>query len=222
LEAKLKDFNSSAQLQRRELGIRQCALLDANQSPWQKLYHARNEQSFITFKGFNYASFDYLLSKFQPLYRRYSPYTENGKISVVHYQDGTRGGWPQFLDAAACLGLVLGYTRTLSLFSRCSIKLLYKVLKEEPSARVEIPSEEEIRVYQEVIFSNFPVLGGTWCVVDRLKIKIQKSGDKEIKNAYYNGWLLSNFVGYILVFAPSGVIVSMIITLQRMVGCMRH
>ncbi len=78
---------------------------------------------------------------------------------------------------AACLGLVLGYTRTLSLFSRCSIKLLYKVLKEEPSARVEIPSEEEIRVYQEVIFSNFPVLGGTWCVVDRLKIKIQKSGD---------------------------------------------
>jgi hypothetical protein len=109
------------------------------------------------------------------------------------------------LDAAACLGLVLGYTRTkgsllalqqvfgathlvLSLFLRHSIKLLYKVLKEEPSARVENPSEEEIRGYQEVISSNFPVLDGTWCVVDGLKIKIQKSGDEDIQSAYYNGF----------------------------------
>jgi len=93
-EAKLEDFLSSAELQRRDRYIRRCALLDANQSPWQKLYHSRNEQSFITFTGFNYASFDYLLSKFQPLYQRYSPYTVNGKIPMVRNQDGTRGGRP--------------------------------------------------------------------------------------------------------------------------------
>jgi hypothetical protein len=93
-ETKLEDFLSSAELQRRDRYIRRCALLDANQSPWQKLYHSRNEQSFITFTGFNYASFDYLLSKFQPLYQRYSPYTVNGKISMVRNQDGTRGGRP--------------------------------------------------------------------------------------------------------------------------------
>ena len=227
-EAKLKDFLSSAELQRRDRRIRRCSLLDANQSPWQKLYHSRNEQSLITFTGFNYASFDYLLSKFQPFYRRYSPYTGNGKISVVRHPDGTRGGRPRSLDAAACLGLALGYTRTkgslfsvqmvfgvthsvLSAFLRYSIKLLYKVLKEEPSARVVIPSDEEIREYQENISSNFPVLDGTWCVVDGLKIKIQKSGDEEIQNAYYNGWLHSHFIGCIFVFAPSGVIVSCIV-----------
>jgi hypothetical protein len=143
---------------------------------------------------------------------------------VVRHQDGTRGGWPRSLDAVVCLGLVLGYTRTkgsrfslqmvfgathsvLALFLRYSIKVLYKALKEEPSARVEIPSEEEIKEYQEVISSNLPVLDGTWCVVDGLKIKIQKSGDEEIQNAYYNGWLHSHFVGCIFVFAPSGVIV---------------
>jgi hypothetical protein len=115
------------------------------------------------------------------------------------------------LDAAACLGLVLGYTHTkgslfslqmvfgathsvLAAFLRYSIKLLYKVLKEEPSARVVIPSEEEIREYQEIMSSNFPVLDGTG-VVDGLKIKIQKSGDEEIQNVYYNGWLHSHFVG---------------------------
>ena len=152
-EAKLKDFLSSAELQRRGRRIRRCALLDANHSPWQKLYHSRNEQSLITFTGFDYAFFDNLLSKFQPFYRRYSPYAENGKILVVCHPDGTRGGRPRSLDAAACLGLALGYTRTkgslfslqmvfgathsvLAAFLRYSIKLLYKVLKEEPSALV--------------------------------------------------------------------------------------
>jgi hypothetical protein len=81
-------------------------------------------------------------------------------------------------------------------------------LKEEPSARVEIPSVEEIIDYQEVVSSQFPVLNGTWCAVDGLKIPIQKSGDEEIQNAYYNGWLQSHFVGCIFVFTPSGLIVS--------------
>jgi hypothetical protein len=53
-EAKLKDFLSTAEKQRRDRRIRQCALLDANQSPWQKLYHSRNDRSFITFTGFDY------------------------------------------------------------------------------------------------------------------------------------------------------------------------
>jgi hypothetical protein len=66
-----------------------------------------------------------------------------------------------------------------------------------------------------VISSNFPVLDGTWCAVDGLKIKIQKSGDEEIQNAYYNGWLLSHFVGCIFVFAPSGVIVRCTVNAPR-------
>jgi hypothetical protein len=226
-EAKLKHFLSSAELQKRDRRICRCALLYADQSPWQKLYHSRNEQSFITFTGFDCATFYYLLSKFTPLYLRYSPYSINCKIVVIQNEDGTRGR-PRCLDAAACLGLVLGYTRAkgslfslqmifgathsvLSLFLRYSIKLLYKVLKEEPSARIEIPAEEDIREYQEVIASNFPVLDGTWCVVDGLKIPIQKSGDEATQNAYYNGWLHSHFVGCIFVFAPSGVIVSCIV-----------
>jgi len=134
-------------------------------------------------------------------------------------------GRKRSLDAPSCLGLVLGYTRTkgslfslqmifgathsvLALFLRYSIKLLYKVLKEEPSARVEIPSVEEIRGYQDVVSSQFPVLNGTWCVVDGLKIPIQKSGDEAIQNAYYNGGLHSHFIGCIFVFSPSRLTVA--------------
>jgi len=108
--------------------------------------------------------------------------------------------------------MIFGVTHSvLALFLWYSIKLLYKVLKEEPTARIEIPSVEEIMEYQEVISSHFPVLNCTWCVVDGLKIPIQKSGDEATQNTYYNGWLHSRFVGDIFVFAPSGVIVACIL-----------
>jgi hypothetical protein len=88
------------------------------------------------------------------------------------------------------------------------MRLLFKLLKEEVDARVEIPSVEEIAEYKDVVNRNFPALNGCWCVMDGLKIPIQKSGDESTQNAYYNGWLHSHFVGCVFVFAPSGVIVA--------------
>jgi hypothetical protein len=52
------------------------------------------------------------------------------------------------------------------------LRLLFKVLKEEVDARVELPSTEEISEHQDVVRSNFPALNGSWCVMDGLKIPI--------------------------------------------------
>jgi hypothetical protein len=128
-------------------------------SSFRALYNSRNDQSFITFTGLDYRSFQYLLDKFRPLYNRYSPYVENGKVARVTYQGGTHGQ-PRSLDAASCLGLVLGYTRTrgglyalqmlfgisysvLAVFLKFSMRLLYKVLLEEEGAKVQLPSDEK-------------------------------------------------------------------------------
>jgi hypothetical protein len=40
--------------------------------------------------------------------------------------------------------------------------------------------------YQDVLRTNFPALDGSWCVMDGLKILIEKSGDNLTQNAYYN------------------------------------
>jgi hypothetical protein len=82
------------------------------------------------------------------------------------------------------------------------------VLKEEPLAKVAIPSVEEIQEYQAVVRDNFPALDGAWCVMDGLKIPIQRSGDELAQNAYYNGWSHAHFVGCVMAFAPSGIIVA--------------
>jgi hypothetical protein len=79
-EAKLKHFLSLAELRRRDRRIQRCALVDANQSPWQKLYHSRNDQSCITFTGVDFGTFEYLLPKLRPMYQCYSLYSNNGKI----------------------------------------------------------------------------------------------------------------------------------------------
>jgi hypothetical protein len=85
------------------------------QLPFHRLHHSRNDQSFITLTGVDYDTFEYLLTKFGLLYLWYSPYSVNGKIVVVRSRGGGAGR-PQSLDAAACLGLVLGYTRTRGSF----------------------------------------------------------------------------------------------------------
>ena len=223
-EMKLKHFMSAWERRLRDRRIPRCALVDTRVSSFQRLYQSRNDQAFITFTGFDYSSFDYLLSKFSPLYHRYSPYSLNGKI--VRVRDvGPNSGRPRSLGPADCLGLLLGYTRTrgsfftlqmvfgathsvLCLFLKFSMRLLFKVLKEEVDARVEIPSVEEIAEFKDVVNRSFPALDGCWCVMDGLKIPIQKSGDDSTQNAYYNGWLHSHFVGCVFVFAPSGVIVA--------------
>jgi hypothetical protein len=66
----------------------------------------------------------------------------------------------------------------------------------------------EIQEYQAVVRDNFTALDGAWCVMDGLKIPIQRSGDKLTQNAYYNGWLHAHFVGCMMAFAPSGIIVA--------------
>jgi hypothetical protein len=223
-QMKLRDFFSFVELQRRYRRIPCCALVDTRQSSFQRLYYSRNDQAFITFTGLDISAFQYLLAQFEPLYFRYSPYSMNGKIVTMRENDVTKGR-PRLLGPADCLGLVLGYTRTtgslyalqmvfgashsvLCLFLKFSMRLLFRVLKEEADTKIALPSAQEVAEFQEVVKTNFPALDGAWCVMDGLKVKIQKSGDEATQNASYNGWLHDHFVGCVFVFAPSGVIVA--------------
>jgi len=223
-DAEFKALLPDDQRKARSRRIPRCALVHMDYSSYRALYISRNDQSFITFTGLDYKSFQYLLTKFRRLYNRYSPYVVDGKLVDVQHQGGSRGR-PRSLDAAGCLGLALGYTRTkggvfglqmifgvsysvLLVFLKYSLRLLYKVLLEEDGAKVQLPPVDKIAEYQEVIGVNYPALEGTWCVMDGLKLQIQKSGDETMQNAYYNGWLHDHLVGSVYIFAPSGLIVA--------------
>ncbi len=202
-QTNLKHFMSSLKRRLRDWCIPRCALLDSSQS-FQWLCCSRNDQAFIALTGLDYSSFQGLLNKFMPLYNHYSPYSNSGRIVVLSEMQ-IKKGRPHSLGPTDCLGLVLGCARTrgtlfalqmvfgashsvLYLFLKYSVQLLFRVLKDEVDARVDIPSAEVTTEYQEVVRTNFPALYGSWCIMDRLKIPIEKSGNDLMQNAHYNGY----------------------------------
>ena len=82
-----------------------------------------------------------------------------------------------------------------------------KCRQEDEAAQVCIPSPEKIQEFKDIIRDNYPALDGAWCVMDGLKLLIQKPGDDVVQNGYYNGWLHDHFVSCVYVFVPSGHIV---------------
>jgi hypothetical protein len=115
---------------------------------------SRNDQAFITFTSLDFSSFQYVLNKFTPLYNWYCPYSQSSKITVIR-ERVVKKGRPRSLGPADCLALVLGYTRTkgslfalqmvfiathsvLCLFLKYSMRLLFRLLKEEEDARVAL------------------------------------------------------------------------------------
>ena len=85
-------------------------------------------------------------------------------------------------------------------------RILFKVLSNDANARVEIPSDEKIREYQEIIREQYPLLAGTWYSMDGLKLTLERSGDRVIQCNYYNGWTHDHYVSAVYVFCPDGTI----------------
>jgi hypothetical protein len=117
----------------------------------------------------------------------------------------------------ALLQMVFGVTNSvLSIFLKFGIWLLFKVLKNEEHAQVKVPEVDDIATYKAAIQDNIPDLSGVWCIMDGLKIPIQKAADEETQNAYYNGWLHGHFVGFVYVFVLSGFIMACMLNAPRL------
>jgi hypothetical protein len=220
-----KSALSLAMRRRRDRRIPRIALHDPRESAWVKLYSSNSEQALITFTGLDYPSYNYLSSKFEVLYQRYTPYSANGKIVVRRTENGRpRIRRPRLLDSRGCLALVCAFTRTrgsmyclqllfgitaspLSLFLRFGRRLLLRILKQEPGARVQMPSIEEINDYKEIVLRRYPNLNDVWFVMDGLKLYIEQGCGYDIQACFYNGWMHDHYVSNVFVFAPSGLIV---------------
>jgi hypothetical protein len=68
-----------------------------------------------------------------------------------------------------------------------------------------MPSDDDIRVFINVISSKYPTLADCWGAMDGLPI--QKAGDDVIQSYFYNGWKCSHYVACLFLFTPDGHIV---------------
>ena len=108
----MRTFRSLLTLEgrRRRAGFVPRASLQAHMaSSWRYLYETDNDQALITKTGFDHKVFSDLNNLFSPVFRWYSPWTEDGFVKRLTNPDE---GKPRILDSAGCLGLVLSWYRT--------------------------------------------------------------------------------------------------------------
>lgn len=66
----------------------------------------------------------------------------------------------------------------------------------------------EITAFKNAIKERHPLLTDVYCFADGLKLMLQQSGDVVFQNRYYNGYTHDHYVWNVLVFVPSGRLMS--------------
>lgn len=169
--------------------------------------------------GFDAESFDRILEKFGPMFSGHTPFDPSGMIVEFEYTRGRK----REVQPEDCLGLVLVWTRTrgslnvlqlvfgltysnLSVYLRFGIRLIVETFRNDPLARVRIPSGEEIESFKEAFATRHPLLSDCWATMDGLKLYLQAAGHAEIQEKYYNGWTHDHYVTSVFCFCPDGTI----------------
>jgi hypothetical protein len=196
------------------------ALLHPSQSSFQHLFNSGQDDTLITLCGFDHISFASLHSRFKPLFDNYLPYKRQGQCIVQH---NTRKAGRRLLNSIQCLALVLAWTRTrssmavleilfgitsghLSLGLRFGQQLLFKVLRADQHAIVSMPSEEEVDDFIGAINMKYPALTNCWGAMDGLKVRLEKAGNSQIQNIFFNGWTHDHYISNLFLFSPDGKI----------------
>ena len=187
---RFRDYITLEALRRRDRRLPRRALHYPQSSPWMKLFSSNNDQSLITVTGFDHRSFNLLLEKFEPLFRRYTPWTGNNDGSTfkkISVKPNKRSGRPRLIDAKSALGLALawyrfrgaefilqgwfGYTGTpANVWLKFSRRILLICLWRDAQARIEMPSDDRVALLKEAVAKKYPwqnyfsPLGTTDCI----------------------------------------------------------
>ncbi len=93
--------------------------------------------------------------------------------------------WTQTRGSLNILQLVFGLTyANLSVYLRFGIRLIVEIFRDDPLARVSLPSAEDIPTYMATFSEHHPLLTDFWAMMDGLKFYLQASGNSDIQERY--------------------------------------
>jgi DDE superfamily endonuclease len=134
-----------------------------------------------------------------------------------------RGGRSRIIDAKTCLGLAhvlawfrfrgaeyilqgwFGFTGSHSnVWLRFGRRGLLVVLQNEPSARVEMPSTQQVQLFKSILQARHDLLDDVYAFADGLKLFFESTTDLDEQSIYYSGWKHSHFITNLFVFSADG------------------
>ena len=99
---------------------------------------------------------------------------------------------------------------TVNRYIHAALDVLCDVLDKLPEAQIVWPSTEaECEANAQIVRERFNLLVKAFGVVDGLNLMVQTSGNDDLENAMYNGWLHGHFASNIIVFSPKGTCLSL-------------
>jgi hypothetical protein len=89
-------------------------------------------------------------------------------------------------------------------------RIIVRVLRNHPMARVQIPSSEKIEEYKEMVHHRHPFLLDVWCTMDGFLLMLEQSGNALIQEQFYNCLMHDHYVMSVMCFCPDGTILIVI------------
>ena len=187
-------------------------------TPWQRLYQSKSDRAFLTTMGFDVATFQAILE---------AGFAQRWCTTPIPHANVNPAGRTRLngrsIDAPTVLGLVLHYLSSTvhevacqeifavvpasaSRYITFGLKIFLATLREMPDAKICWPKGDEFQHLNNLIRDRHPRLTGAFASIDGLNLPVQTSGNQDIENASYNGWLHNHFVSSVLVFVPNGTL----------------
>ena len=69
-----------------------------------------------------------------------------------------------------------------------------------------MPTDDELDEFVAAIAVKYPALTNCWGAMDGLKLRLERAGDNNMQNNYYNGWTHDHYVSNLFLFSPDGKI----------------
>jgi hypothetical protein len=102
----------------------------------------------------------------------------------------------------AFLQIIFGLTPGhLSLWLRFARSLLVEILRDDPLAKVTMPTDDEIREFEAAILAKYTILLHGWT-----EAAIGKIGRPIDAKHFFNGWTHHHYVSNLFLFSPDGKI----------------
>ena len=64
-----------------------------------------------------------------------------------------------------------------------------------------MPTDDELDEFIATIAVKYPALTNCWGAMDGLKLRLERAGNNNMQNNYYNGWTHDHYVSNFFVFA---------------------
>jgi DDE superfamily endonuclease len=80
------------------------------------------------------------------------------------------------------------------------------MLRSDPLAIVSMPTAHKIESFVSAVSAKYPALTNCWGAMDGLKIWLEKAGNSQVQNMFFNGWTHNHYISNLFLFSPDGKI----------------